>query len=189
MSSIHDELDMESVVAKQDLRDVLVTMKPHELRGVSEFADATITQLHRQGHRRFGAQIELRNLAVRSARDRDRLIKETVDERNDPLATHRVVARTAIGTLAIGNDVGTVERVVQAIPARVRGVESEACVIEWHDKLRSGDERDLRVDVVDIDGNRCECGLEIANLGEEATVLGNVARTGMRRMPLVELLL
>ena len=51
--------------------------------------------------------------------------------------------------------IAAVQRIVQAAPARIGGVEQEAGVEDRHDELRPGGGRDLGVDMVSVDS----CGL------------------------------
>jgi hypothetical protein len=56
----------------------------------------------------------------------------------------------ALGCLA-GDRIGAIERVIQAAPARIGGIEQEARVEHRHDQLRPGGLRQFRVNIGRID--------------------------------------
>ena len=98
-------------------------------------------------------------------------------------AAHRVVALAALRAAVVGDRVGAVERVVEAAPARIGGIQRIARVHHRHDQLRPGDLGDLRID---IGGRDCEGGAfrqEVADLAQEGLVgveiEGLVAAAGM----------
>jgi hypothetical protein len=60
----------------------------------------------------------------------------------------RIIA--ALGCLA-GDRIGAIERVIQAAPARIGGIEQEARVEDRHDQLRPGGLRQFGVNIGRID--------------------------------------
>src|SRR5690606_18773596 len=84
--------------------------------------------------------------------------------------------------------VGAVERVVEAAPAGVGGVEGIARVGYGHHQLRTGDVSDLGIDVGSVDGEIRSLGDQIADVAEEGLVGGKVEKLPRARaMPIVDL--
>ncbi len=83
--------------------------------------------------------------------------------------------------------VGAVERIIEAPPARIGGVEQEACVQHRHDQLRPGEPRDLVVDAIGGNGEGGGFGNEIADLAQEGLIGSALDRLpGARLMPGVD---
>ena len=68
---------------------------------------------------------------------------EVIGFRDDELAARRVIGFAFLGLGPFGNDVGAVERVVEASPARVCCIERVAWLVDGHDELRSGEHGDF----------------------------------------------
>ena len=115
------------------------------------------------------------------------LVEHAAREGDDLSTTHRVVASGLLGAAVLGDRIGAVERVVQAAPARIRGVEGIARVHDRHHQLRAALRGDLGIDVggADLEGLRQR--LQVTDLGEESLVRGHVPdRAGVRAVPVVE---
>ena len=84
---------------------------------------------------------------VRALRERRDLVEQVAREGDHPRAAHRVVVGAALAAAVLGDRVGAVERVVQAAPARIGGVQRVARVGHRHHELRAGDGADLGIDV------------------------------------------
>ena len=99
--------------------------------------------------------------------ERGDFIEERPSAGDDQCAAPRVVGA---GGWWGAERVGAVERIVQAAPARVGGVERVARVRERHDELWPGGSGDLGIDALGLD---LEChggGFEIADLAQEGFV-------------------
>ena len=105
-----------------------------------------------------------------SPRQRRGLVEERPARADDPLAADLVEAASALGAAILRDGVGAVERVVEAAPAGVGGVERVAGVRDRHDELRPGDAGDLVVHVLRSDRERLRLRQEIADLAQEALV-------------------
>ena len=113
------------------------------------------------------------------------------------LSSHRVVTRSLFGAVLLGDDVRTVERVVEAAPPGVGGIEGVASVVDGDDELRSCDLADFGVDVGRGDLEMIPFGLEVADFYEKAFVGDRVdpafsvlqippVDTGLKVVPLLE---
>src|SRR3546814_4564208 len=71
-------------------------------------------------------------------------------------AARGIIAAPLFRAVPLGNDIGAIERVIKAAPARVRRVQRIAGVGERHDELRPGESRDFRVHTGGADGKRAE---------------------------------
>ncbi|KAG1173677.1 hypothetical protein G6F35_016731 [Rhizopus arrhizus] len=107
-------------------------------------AGRAVCQCHAQlaAFDRIAAGVGVRTLGKRSGG-----IQESAGARDDGGAAVGVVALAGVARRG-GNGVGAVERVVQAAPARVGGVQRVARIRHRHDQLRAGLLRDFGVDVV-----------------------------------------
>ena len=88
----------------------------------------------------------------------------------------------AFGVVALGGDhrsqgIGAVERVIEAAPTSVGGVQSKPPVRNWHDELRAGDLCDLRINVVGRNLEGFGFGQQITDLAKESGLLSDVQRT------------
>src|SRR3546814_1844047 len=81
-------------------------------------------------------------------------------------AARGIIAAPLFRAVPLGNDIGAIERVIKAAPARVRRVQRIAGVGERHDELRPGESRDFRVHTGGADGKGDRIRLEIADLAK-----------------------
>src|SRR3546814_1553458 len=89
-----------------------------------------------------------------------------------------------------GNGVRAVERVIQAAPARVSGVEQEPRVEDRYNQLRASDPRDFIVDIPGSDRKRRGFGSQIADGAKERLIFLHVEGLALtRKMPVIDLLL
>ncbi len=116
---------------------------------------------------------------VRAGGQRGDLVEEALGPGEHLGAAHGVVAAAARGAAVLGKRIGAVERIVEAAPAGVGGVEGVACVGHRHNQLGSSDMRDLVVDVGRIDGEIGSLRHEIAGLAEEGLVGIEVERPAL----------
>ena len=72
--------------------------------------------------------------------------------------------------------VGPVKRIVQAAPARIGGIEQEACIEDRNHQLRPRHGRDLGIDVLRADGEISRFGNEIADLLQECAIGAAIVR-------------
>ena len=84
--------------------------------------------------------------------------------------------------------VGAIIGVVETAPAGVGGVEQEAGVEHGHNQLRTGHDRDFRIDVLGGDGEIVGLGNQIADIAQEGAVFGRILRLARPvRVPVVDL--
>ena len=93
------------------------------------------------------------------------------------LTAPAVVAFAARKLAPIRDHVGPVERVVEAAPASVRGVERIARVGERHDELRPGDMRDFVVDPGGLGPHARGLRQQVADFPQETFVGCKVERS------------
>src|SRR3546814_11402535 len=89
-----------------------------------------------------------------------------------------------------GNGVRAVERVIQAAPARVSGVEQESRVEDRYNQLRASDPRDFIVDIPGSDRKRRGVGSQIYDVAKDRLIylhLEGLALT--RQTPAIDLLM
>ena len=86
---------------------------------------------------------------VRAVGERRGFVEEGAGTRDHARAADYVEVSGALRAVGFGDGVGAVKRVVQAAPARIRGVECVALVRERHDELRAGLRGDFGVDVLE----------------------------------------
>jgi hypothetical protein len=75
---------------------------------------------------------------VRAGGQRRGLVQEVAGEGDDLGAAHRVVALALLGAAFFADGVRAVQRVIQAAPARVGGVQGVAGVQNGHHQLGAG---------------------------------------------------
>ena len=107
-----------------------------------------------------------------------RLVQHLLGAGDHGGAAHGVEALAAGGAAGLGQGVGAVERVVQAAPAGVGGVQGVAGVHHGHDELRAGDGGDFRIDAGCVDLKRFGLGQQVADAAEELGVGGGVVGVG-----------
>ena len=113
-------------------------------------------------------------VVVRALGERRRLVEEVAGEGDHAPAAHRVVVRAALGAAVLGDRIGAVERIVEAAPAGVGGVQRIARIGHRHDQLRPGDRRDLGVQVGGAGGEVLAFRQQVADLAEKAPVGGQI---------------
>ena len=116
------------------------------------------------------------DVGPRPGRQRDRLVEECARVGDDLVAADPVVAGALVGAVALRDDVGAVQRVVQRAPPGVGGVQRKARVEDGHHQLRPGRRGDLVVDTGGGDGEVSGFRLQITDLGEELAVPLGVER-------------
>ena len=172
--AVDDDLDVQTVVDEKD-RGRRVARPPvaGKLARVLQAAFAAIGEhdLEPAAFDRVG-----RDIGVACRVERGRLIEEGPHARDHLLAADGIVAVASLGAIGLWTGVRTVERVVEAAPAGVRGVERIARVRDGHDELGTGDRADLRVDILgrDLVGVRRRGDAQIVDLAQEPFVGGCV---------------
>ncbi len=104
---------------------------------------------------------------MRTGGERRSLVEELARPGDHSCASLGVI-RTA--RRQVTKRVGSIERVVQRTPPCVRGIDRVASVHDRHDELRSGNRRQLGVDIGRVDAEVRTLGLQIAELFEEGPV-------------------
>ena len=112
---------------------------------------------------------------VAAFRERNHVVEKCTDPIDDLGTTHLVVALSASRTLAFGNGVRAVERIVKTAPARVCRVEGVAGVRRRNNKLRPGDPRDLQ-NIFGANGKITRLRDDIANIAEKVVIARWVER-------------
>ncbi len=128
-----------------------------------------------------------RGVGVGTIGQRDGVVQELAREGDDARATYGVVTLAAGRAIILGNDVGAVQGVVKAAPARIGGIERIACVAHRHDKLRAGLSGDFAIDVGGRDRHLTGHLLQIADRVQEGAVCGRIGNgTRMGPVPSVK---
>ncbi|MNV16863.1 hypothetical protein D3C71_1076340 [compost metagenome] len=107
---------------------------------------------------------------MRARGQRRRVVQHLARKRNHLGAAHGVVALALFGAAFFADGVRAIQRVIQAAPARIGGVECITCVQDGHHQLRAGLGGQL---VVHVGGGRLHLGglgHQVADLFEEAAV-------------------
>ena len=112
--------------------------------------------------------------ACEPIRERGRLVEEVVRPRDHASASRGIEPAGSRGVIVAGDDIGAVQRIVEAAPAGVGGVERVASVVDRDDELRAGDQRDLVVDVRGLDPEVVAGGEQVADGLQEDPVLGRI---------------
>ena len=124
---------------------------------------------------------------VAAGGQRCRVVEELTSPLDHLVATDLVVGVALLGAIGLGDGVGAVEGVVERTPAGVARVDGEPRVGDRHHELRTGDGRDLRVDVLRGDRDRLGLGHEVTDLAEELLVRPLVDRRRVLVVPSVDL--
>ena len=151
MRAVDHHLDMQAVVTQQQI----VARAPDQLRRV--------------GQRRRAAG----PVGPAAAGQRCCIVQERLGPVDHLAAARRVISLAGGGA---GDRIGAVQRVVQAAPPRIGGVEQEPRVQDRHHQLRPGTARDLVVDVCRSDGEGRGFGDEVADVVQECLIGGLVDR-------------
>ena len=149
MVRIEHDFDVQAIVAEE----LALPARADELRRVGE------------------ADVVARQVGPAAARQRDGIVQEGLGPGDDLRAALWVIA---LPRRRAGNRVGAVERVVQAAPARIGGVEQEAGVEDRHDQLRPGQPRDFVIDMGAADDEGRGLGDQIADVAEKLLIGGGV---------------
>ncbi len=174
MRAVDHQLDMQPVMAQQHrVRRARLAAEAHELPGI---AQPRPRSLQRHDQAPVLDRIPFR-LGMAAALQRRRLVEEFPRAGDHPRAAQLVESRPAPGPAVIGNGVRSVQRVIQAAPARIRGIQRIPCVGHRHHELRAGDAGDLGIDIGRADNPVRRFVLEIADLAQERLVRVGVDRS------------
>ena len=122
--------------------------------------------------------------------ERDRPVEEALRVLNDGAATGRVIGPCTLLAVVLADDVGAVQRIVEAAPARIRRIQGETRVADGNHQLRTGNIGDFRVDVRRAYREVVTGLLQVADGFQERHVLGViVVAAGTGEMPVVDLFL
>jgi len=139
--------------------------------------------LQRPADDRIAGAVEVRSLLQRCA-----TVEHVARVLDDLGAAPRVVGGAALAAVGLAQDIGAVQRVVQAAPARVGGVERVARIGDRHHELRAGLLRQLGVDIPRRHPHPTRVGCEVADLAQEGAVARHGAdRAGVLGVPGVDL--
>ena len=181
--SVDPDLDVEAVVAEKDGAEPVGG--PPEPDEAARVAEARLAPLGQPNQQRAALPVPLErvgdHVSVASLPERDDLVEERPAPRDHPGSPGRVVGGGRVPgpvllPLLAGNHVRAVEGVVEAAPARVRGVQRVAGVVDGDDELRSGERADLGVHVLGRDAEGLRLGEEVARRLEVRAVGTGVPR-------------
>ena len=159
--AIDVDLDVQPVMLEQnERRGRGAALVPDESRGLLE---RTLTRGESDLEALRGYAKAAR-VAMAPLAQREVIVQEIAHEEDHACAALGIVAAGAAWTV---DDIGPVERIVEAPPAGVGGVQGVTRVGDWHDELRAGNLRDLRVDVGCARGEGASFGRDVADLGQE----------------------
>ena len=147
---------------QQHRRRAGISLKAAQCSCILQAAHAAVVELHFESVR---SHTVAHGIVMRTAGKREVLIQEIAGKRDDFRAALRIVGAGA-GCAVLRNGVGAVQRIVEAAPAGIGRIQGVARIADRHHQLRPGDLRDLRIDMVGIDGERLPLGYEIANLDQ-----------------------
>ena len=175
------------MVAEQDRRRRRwLAAVTHEAFGVGEPRHLSIAQMNLQratGHRKPGSLSKGCTIGQRRA-----AVEHGPGAHDYPLAPHWIVGAAAFRPAVFGNGVSAVERVVERPPAGVGGVECVASVHHRYHQLRSGNGRDLGVNVAGLHGEVRPGIDQITDGAQKGLVGGHVAdRAGVGAVEIVHL--
>ena len=170
------DLDVQAVVAQQhSARRIAVEHEACKLFWIGQRGLGAVLERYAQGARAVrAADGERLHHRVASGGQRCAGVEKTHRVVDHTRAAHGVEARALVRAVVLGDDVRTVQRVVQAAPACVGRVERIASVVDRHHELRSRRAAELRVDVGRRDAEVAALGNAIANFLEK--------RPGARRI-------
>ena len=172
MRAIDDELDVQFVVdEKNGGRWGCAATEAGKLLGVFQADSLAVSKRHAE--RAVLDRVAAR-IGMRTGCERHGFIEKPPRPGDDTLAARRIVALRGRCMRVAGNGVRAVECVVERAPARIGGIERVARIAHRHHELRAGDGGDL---VVDRGGLHLEVGTfrhEVADLGEERFLRGDV---------------
>jgi hypothetical protein len=127
-----------------------------------------------------------RHIGVASRRERHSRIQKRLGLGDDLVAAGLVIALAAFARL-VRDRIGAVERVIEAAPARIGGVERVAGIGERHHQLRSANLADFLVDVLGFDLMGRGFRQEVADFLQERSVRIYVERLALvRAMPAID---
>jgi hypothetical protein len=148
-----------------------------ELGGIGQADAGAVLQRHHQVLTVHGVQSRI---GVRAGAQRRGAVQQAAGEGDHLAAAHRVIA---LGPCRRLDGVGAVERIIEAAPARIGGVQGVAAVGHRHHQLRAGDGGDFRIDVLGVDLEGRRLGQKVADLAQERGLFGHVQRLAAALAP------
>ena len=122
-----------------------------------------------------------------AGRQRYRLVEKIARVADNLLPPDRVVLCSLLTSIDLENDIGTVERIVEAVPARVGGVECITRIVDWHHQLGAGDYRNLVIDIVGSHLEGIRLGNQVTDLLQKSFVLIELNGGRIGLMPVIYL--
>ena len=172
VSRVELDFEMQAVVGKQQGgRRSEAALEADEFVRLAQVGDAVILQFHFEHDvaALVGEAVLLHHFMT-AALERYRLIQELIGVAEYRLATHRVVGGSAGSATGFGYHIGTVERIEQAAPACIGGVEGVAGVHHRYYQLRAGADGDFIVVAAGADLVVLAHRYEVADVLQEAFV-------------------
>ncbi len=164
---------MQIVVFEQNRgRVAAIAVEPDEFSAVLQPGLAA-----RQGHRQMAVLHPIGlSVLVAAGRKREIRIEKGTAVRHDLRRAHLVEAGGPLHLPGLGDRIRAVERIIQAAPARIGGIERIAGIVDRHHELRTGNGRDLVINILGIDREIAGLRQQIADLFQEGLVGGGIVR-------------
>ncbi len=169
MRAVDADVQVQVVVAQKHGRRVgRLALVADELGRVDEAGLGAVLQ--RDDERSIPIRIADR-IPVAAAGQGSRPVQHLAGALDDPGAPSLVVVSGPGGPVLLRDGVGAVERVVEAAPAGIGGIERVAGVGNRHHELRTGDAGDLVVHMLRLNREVLRLGQHIADIAQEALVI------------------
>ena len=193
MLTIKLNLDVQAVMAQENRFGLVLVHKADQLIGIDETRAVAVVQYDPQIAGAAAGAILIRRpdrvgngVSVAGADQGHHLVQKLRRSGDDELAARRVVARAFFAARRFRDDVGAIQRIVEAAPARVRGVQGIARVHDRHYQLGAGDARDLVVDARCFNHEVGRLGQQVADLLQKRLVGRRIERlSASAAMPVV----
>ncbi len=172
--AVNLDFDVQTVMAEQhNPGRGCRTLPTLQLAGIGETGAGFV----RQGHGEFSVLDQITDrIAMAAGRERGGLVEKIAGEGDHGGAAAGIVGGGDFAAVLGGNGVGAVERVVEAAPAGVGGVERVAGVVDGHHQLRARDGGDFRVDAPGLNFEILALGQQVTDLLQEPPVGCGIVR-------------
>jgi hypothetical protein len=137
MYCIDADLDVQAVVAQQDIPFVSDVGVANELSRVQQGSLRTVRNRNREC-RPAGPAVDaiFGDIGMTPFRQWNGVVEKTRRVFDDRGTATRIVVLACLASVVVRNHVGAVQGIVQAAPARIRGVQREAGITDRYNELR-----------------------------------------------------